>query len=120
MLAVALACLPTLNWLGGTLAAALRLPAGGNPRLAWDMGWLLASVFAATWLPARLSPLWPRRVAVGLASVLMAAAVWAVWTMGEDFPPWFRAALLVGLPTTAAAAIVASRKNAATASERVW
>lgn len=110
VLAVALACLPTLNWLGGTLAAALQLPPGGNPRLAWDMEWLLVSVFAAVWLPARHSPLWPRGIALFMASLMMAAAVWAAWTMGADFPSWFCAALLIGLPLVATAAIALGRR----------
>ena len=110
VLAAALACLPVLNWMGGTLAAALQLPPGGNPRLAWDIGWLLVSLFAAVWLPAQHPPLWPRGIALFMTSLMMAAAVWAAWTMGADFPTWFCAALLIGLPLVATAAITLGRR----------
>ena len=99
------ACVPALNGLGGELASALALPRGGGPRLAWDLGWLLLSLFAAVWLPARWSPLWPRGLALGLSALLVAGIAWAAWTMGADFPPAFVAALLVGAPLAAGAAL---------------
>lgn len=105
------ACVPALNLLGGELASALALPRGGNPRLAWDLGWLLLSVFAAVWLPARWSPLWPRGLALGLSAVLVGGIAWAAWTMGADFPRWFVAALLVGTPTAAGLALAIAARG---------
>jgi hypothetical protein len=102
--AAALACVPVLNELGGVLAGALSLPSGGTARLAWDLGWLLLSAFLTVWLPARWSPLWPRGLAVGLAGLFIGAAAWAAWNMGSDFPTWFVAAVLVGVPIVAGAA----------------
>lgn len=105
------ACVPALNLLGGELASALALPRGGNPRLAWDLGWLLLSVFAAVWLPARWSPLWPRGLALGLSAVLVGGIAWAAWTMGADFPRWFVAALLVGAPIAAGVALAIATRS---------
>ncbi|WP_290890022.1 hypothetical protein [Arenimonas sp.] len=100
----ALACVPVLNLLGGAVAGALGLPSGGAVRLAWDLGWLLLSAFVTVWLPARWSPHWPRGLAVGLAGFWIGAAAWAAWNMGSDFPAWFIAAVLIGLPVVAGAA----------------
>ena len=105
-LLASLACVPGLNLLGGELALALALPRGGGPRLAWDLGWLLVSVFAAVWVPARWSPLWPRVLALGLSVLMVGGIAWAAWTMGADYPLWFVAALLVGAPLAAGAALV--------------
>jgi hypothetical protein len=112
VLLAGVACVPALNTAGGALASALGFAAGGTLRLAWDLGWLLLSVFAAVWLPARWSPLWPRGLALGLSIVLVGAVAWAAWTMGGDFPRGFVAALVVGAPVAAAAAmVIAARRH---------
>jgi hypothetical protein len=105
VVAFALACVPVINAVGGALASVLRLPSGGTARLAWDLGWLLLSAFMAVWLPARWSPLWPRGLAICLAGLWIGAAAWAAWNMGSDFPTWFVAAVLVGVPIVAGAAV---------------
>ena len=104
VVAAALACVPVINQLGGALAGALSLPSGGTARLAWDLCWLLLSAFLTVWLPARWSPHWPRGLAVGLAGLWIGAAAWAAWNMGSDFPTWFVAAVLIGVPIVAGAA----------------
>ncbi len=114
-LAVGVASVPALNWAGGTLAAVLGLPVGGNARLAWDLVWLLLSVMAAVWLPARWSPLWPRALALCLAALLMGGLCWAAWRLGGDFPRWFVAALLMGVPVAAGAGWVLARRGLRTA-----
>lgn len=113
IVAAALACVPVLNALGGALAGALSLPSGGTARLAWDLGWLLLSAFMTVWLPARWSPHWPRGLAVGLAGLWIGAAAWAAWNMGSDFPAWFIAVVLIGVPLVAGAAawLGASRRT---------
>jgi hypothetical protein len=104
VVAVALACVPVINGVGGALASVMRLPSGGTARLAWDLGWLLLSAFMTAWLPARWSPLWPRGLAICLAGLWIGAAAWAAWNMGSDFPTWFVAAVLVGVPVVVGAA----------------
>lgn len=111
VLAAGVACVPALNAAGGIAAKALGLPAGGHPRLAWDLGWLLLSVFAAAWLPARWSPLWPRGLALGLTIVLIASACWAAYRLGADFPQWFVACVLIGVPVAAGAALALARRG---------
>lgn len=113
VLAAALACVPVINGVGGVLASVMRLPSGGTARLAWDLGWLLQSVFVTVWLPARWSPLWPRGLAVCLACLWLGSATWAAWNMGSDFPTWFVAALMTGVPVVAGAAawLGASRRT---------
>lgn len=111
VLVAGVACMPTLNHAGGMLAAALGLPVGGHARLAWDLGWLLLSVFAAVWLPARWSPLWPRGFALGLSLMLVAGACWAAFGMGADFPHWFVAGVLIGVPLVASAALALARRG---------
>ena len=111
VLLAGVACVPALNTAGGTLAAALGLAAGGTLRLAWDLGWVLLSVFAAVWLPARWSPIWPRGLALGMSVVLVGAVAWDAWTMGGDFPRGFVVALVVGAPLAAAVAMVIAARG---------
>lgn len=87
-----------LNALGGWLAQSLALPRGGNARLAWDLGWVAASSIAALWLVARWAPVAQRVLAWLVWAALAIAVVWGVVTLGEDFPGWFLAALLLMLP----------------------
>lgn len=101
----AMACVPAINLLGGTLAEALLLPRGGTGRLAWDLGALLLSVFMAVWLPARWARLWPRVLAVMQAGLCTAAVAWAAWSLASDFPRWFVAGALLGTPAMAAIAM---------------
>ncbi|KFN48113.1 hypothetical protein N787_06645 [Arenimonas metalli CF5-1] len=103
--------MPAFNALGGALADVMRLPAGGTLRLAWDLGWLLLSAFVAVWLPARGSPLWPRALALALAGLWIAAAVWAAWNLESDFPTWFVAAVLIGVPIAASAAVAVGARG---------
>lgn len=105
------ACVPALNNAGGALASALGFAAGGTLRLAWDAGWVLLSVFAAVWLPARWSPLWPRGLALCLSVLLVGGVAWSAWTMGADFPRGFVVALLVGAPIAAAVAMVIAARG---------
>lgn len=99
-LTIALAAVAVLlvNQVGGWLAEWLGLPPGGDGRLAWDLGWVIASGTAAIWVTARTAPCAPRGHALVSLVLLSAAAVWAVFEMGADFPWWFCAGLVLALP----------------------
>ncbi|QQP94937.1 hypothetical protein [Lysobacter enzymogenes] len=85
------------NWSGGELAARLGLPPGGDARLAWDLTWTVAAGALALWIVARWTP--AARAQAMFAWVLLAAlTVWAVATLGSEYPSWFDAALLLALP----------------------
>jgi len=87
-----------LNWSGGELAARLRLPPGGTPRLAWDLAWTVAAAALALWIVARWAPVAARAQAALTWLALAAMAVWAVANLGGEFPLWFDAGLLSALP----------------------
>lgn len=87
--------------LSGEIATRLGLPAGGEFRLAWDLGGIVMPAWLAFVIAARLAPFAPRRHVSALLSMLMAAALWIVWRMGTDYPGWFNAGLLLSLPAAA-------------------
>lgn len=95
---LALALLPLVNLAGGELADRFDLAGGGTGRLAWDLGWLLVSVLSSTWLLVKLAPCAPRPHALVWSALLFAMALLAVMRLGEDFPRWFIAGLLPGVP----------------------
>lgn len=97
-IALALAAVVVINQLGGELAEWIGLPPGGDGRLAWDLGWVIASGTAAIWVTARVAPCAPRGHAGVSFVLLLAATVWAVFEMGADFPWWFCAGLALALP----------------------
>lgn len=97
----ALAVLVAGIWLSGEIASWLGLPAGGEARLAWDLGGTVIPATFAFVAAARLAPGAPRWHVLALLVLLMAAATWGVWMMGADYPFWFGAGLLLALPLTA-------------------
>ncbi|MBO9717387.1 MAG: hypothetical protein J7507_11420 [Pseudoxanthomonas sp.] len=86
------------NLAGSALATALRLPAGGSPRLGWDLSWIVLSGIAGAWLVVRLAPCAPRRHALAFFLLVLLMDGYAVAKLGADFPPWFSAGLLLTLP----------------------
>ncbi len=100
LLAITLAVVAVVlvNQAGGWLAEALEFPTGGDSRLAWDLGWVIASGTAAIWVTARVAPCAPRGHALVSFVLLLAAVVWAVFEIGADFPWWFCAGLVLALP----------------------
>ena len=90
--------LVALSGAGGEAAPWVGLPRGGDLRLGWDLAWLGAGGILAFALVARLAPCAPRGHALGLLAILLAAGLWAVATMGGDFPAWFCAGLVGLLP----------------------
>lgn len=96
--ALAAAAFVAANRCGGALAAWLGLPPGGAGRLGWDLAWTLAAAAWALWLLARWAPRAARAQALLAWALLAALAVWAVTTLGGEFPLWFDAGLLLALP----------------------
>ncbi len=87
-----------VNLLGAVLAAMPGLHAGGSLRLGWDLGWFLLACGIAAWGVARWSPRAPRRHVTVLLGLLLLAWAYAVWQAGTDWPRWFNAGLLAGMP----------------------
>jgi hypothetical protein len=82
----------------GELAALLRLPSGGDGRLAWDLSGVILAGTLAFWVATRAAPTAPRGHARVLLVAMAALALWAVLELGADHPLWFRAGLLLSLP----------------------
>lgn len=97
-MSAAVFALVAINLLGGTLAAWLGFPPGGTGRLTWDLAWAIASGTAAIAIATYCAPAAPRRHALVCFAALSIAAVYAVMQLGDDFPPWFCAGLLLSLP----------------------
>jgi hypothetical protein len=93
----------------GELASALRLPAGGDGRLAWDLSGVILAGTLAFWVAARAAPTAPRGHARALLAAMAAVALWAVLALGADHPLWFRAGLLLSLPLQYLAGMRAAR-----------
>lgn len=94
--ALALVVLITLG--GGELADATGFPRGGEARLAWDLGWVfLAGMFAA-WMVVKLAPRAPRMHAVVFFALMSGVALLAVIRLGDDWPCWFSAGILLAVP----------------------
>ncbi len=89
------ATLPAVNLAGSALATAAGMAAGGGPRLAWDLAWLVLSLAAGAGLSAWMAPRAPRWHALGLLAGFQALAIAGVVRMGEDWPLWFRAAVVL-------------------------
>lgn len=97
---VALFVLGMVSGAGGWIAPWLGL-GDGQLRLAWDLAWTILGGVAATAFAARYAPAWPY-LHGGVVWVLIAAAsAYAAWDLGNDFPFWFVATLLVSLPVQA-------------------
>ncbi|AKC87103.1 hypothetical protein [Pseudoxanthomonas suwonensis] len=95
---LAFAAVFAVNLLGSWLAAWLVLPAGGSPRLAWDLLWVVLSGIAGAWVAVRSAPCTPRGHALAFLLLMLAMDTAAVVRMGADFPLWFSAGLLLTLP----------------------
>jgi hypothetical protein len=97
-LGLALVAVPLVNLAGGELAALLRLPPGGDARLAYDLLWVFLAGVAGSALM------------VGVAAVAKSAHAWALFALylaldlyvtvvaWDDSPRWFTLACLLTLP----------------------
>ncbi|MCF7752416.1 hypothetical protein KQ945_16780 [Bacillus subtilis subsp. subtilis] len=99
---VALFVLGMVSGVAGWTAPWIGLGQGGDTRLAWDLAWTILAGVGATAFAARYAPAWPYPHGSVVWAVIVAASVYAVWDMGNDFPFWFVVALLVSLPFQAA------------------
>jgi hypothetical protein len=99
-LAMALACVivVAVNQGGGELAGLLGFPHGGDRRLAWDLGWVVVAGVLATWVLVKLAARAPRIHALVFFAAMLCVAVWGVMQLGDDWPRWFSAGILLGLP----------------------
>lgn len=104
-----------VNQGGGELADASGFPPGGEARLAWDLGWVfLAGMFAA-WVVAKLAPCARRMHALVFFALMLGLAVLAVIRLGDGWPGWFSAGILLAVPLQvglAAVLAVRGRKHA--------
>jgi hypothetical protein len=94
----ALAVLPLVNLAGGALADSTGFPAGGEARLAWDLGWVFIAGSLAAWVVATLAPRAARAHAAVLFALMLVIDVLAVVWVGDDWPHWFNAGVLIALP----------------------
>lgn len=101
LLGFALACvaLVAVNLAGGWLGDVLRLPQG-TVHLAWDLGWVWIAGVLAAWLVARLAPRALRMHVSVWAVLLLGVAIAATWQVG-DWPRWFVAGIVLGVPLQA-------------------
>lgn len=100
LLAMALAFVAVVlaNWIGSWIATLTEMPPGGDARLSWDLGWLAAAGILGAWVVVRAAPCRPRAHAAAFFIVALALGGVAVAQAGCDFPLWFRAGILLGLP----------------------
>jgi len=97
-LALAIIAIPLMNLAGSALAAPLKLPPGGDARLAYDLLWVFLAGFVGSALM------------VGVAAVAKTAHAWAIFALylvldvvvtvlaWDDFPLWFTLACVLTLP----------------------
>ncbi|MGO1070455.1 hypothetical protein [Lysobacter sp. CA199] len=100
-MAAAATVLVLTNLAGGTLAQWWGFARGGKGRLAWDLGWVIAGGVLAVAVATRCAPAAPRRHGLVCAALIAAVTVYAVIELGEDFPRWFCAGLLLSVPLQA-------------------
>ena len=97
-MALAFAMLVLVNQAGGELADLTGFPAGGGHRLAWDLACVFVSGVLAAWGVVKFAPCAPRMHAGVFFALMLVVAVLAVMQLGDDWPRWFSAGILLGLP----------------------
>lgn len=95
-----LAVVPLINLAGGALSDLTGFPAAGEGRLAWDLGWVFVAGALAAWTVTKLAPRAARAHAHAVAffALMLGVSVVAVARLGEDWPRWFSAGILIALP----------------------
>ncbi|MEL1265763.1 hypothetical protein [Pseudoxanthomonas putridarboris] len=113
-LALAFVVVQVVNLAGMWLAQASGWPAGGDPRLAWDLLWVFLAGVAATWTAVKLAPGAPRGHAIAFFVLALVIDVVAVAQLGDGWPWWFSTGILLTLPLQVwLGAWLALRKRAA-------
>lgn len=100
-IALALVVVVVVNLGGGVVAGWFGFAAGGEGRLAWDLGWFVLAGVLASWTAVRLAPAAPRAHVATLFAILAVVGVLAVIELGADWPTWFSAGALLTLPLQA-------------------
>lgn len=101
-----------LNLLGSFLGQGLGLPSGGDPRLAWDLLWLLLAMAAGAAQAGWLAPAAARIHALVLLALVELVAVSGVVQMGSDWPLWFSSIAVLAPPALMLAGIGWRRRPA--------
>lgn len=100
-LVLAVATMVLANHAGGAFADLTGFPQGNASRLAWDLGCFFVAGAVATGVCAGLAPRAPRAHALVFIALLLVVIVLGVARLGSDWPRWFSAGLLLGLPLQA-------------------
>jgi hypothetical protein len=106
---VALFVLGMVAGAGGWVAPWVGLSDSSPLRLAWDLGWTVLGGVAAIAFASRYAPAWPYVHGGVVWAVIASASVYAVWSLGSDYPFWFVLTLLVSLPFQAVGAWLGAR-----------
>ncbi len=97
-MAVAFATVALVNQGAGALADWMAFPAPGARRLVWDLGGVFVAGALAAWVVVKLAPHAPRAHALAFFVLMLFIAVLAVLQLGEDWPRWFSAGVLLCVP----------------------
>ncbi|WP_411849362.1 hypothetical protein ACLB90_09990 [Stenotrophomonas sp. LGBM10] len=106
---VALFVLGMVAGAGGWVAPWVGLSDSSPLRLAWDLGWTILGGVAAIAFASRYAPARPYVHGGVVWAVIASASVYAVWSLGSDYPFWFVLTLLVSLPFQAIGAWLGAR-----------
>lgn len=97
-LGLALVAVPLVNLAGGELAALLRLPPGGDARLAYDLLWVFLAGVAGSALMVGAAAVAKSAHAWALFALYLALDLYVTMMAWDDFPRWFTLACLLTLP----------------------
>jgi len=95
---VALYTLPLVNQIGGELAPVLRMPRGGEVRLAYDLAWVMLAGITGSALMVALAAVAKTAHAWAFFALYMAVGLVVTWLAWDDFPRWFTLACVLTLP----------------------
>lgn len=97
-LALAIVAVPLVNVAGGELAALLRLPPGGDARLAYDLLWVCLAGVAGSALMVAVAAVAKTAHAWVLFALYLALGLYVTVVAWDGFPRWFTLACLLTLP----------------------
>ena len=97
-LALAIAAIPLVNLAGSELAALLKLPPGGDARLAYDLLWVFLAGLVGSALIVGVAAVAKTAHAWAIFAIYLALDVYVTVVAWDDFPRWFSLACLLTLP----------------------